>query len=603
MTATFAEYIKEKKVLCDGGFGTYYGAMTGSEEPCERANLEHPELVKKIHKEYIQAGAEFIRTNTFAANKHILSGSDEYLAEIVKAGFRLAKEAVKEAKEEAGGECDKPVFVGADIGPIPADRVADEKSRQAEYLKVCGAFLEEGADIFVFETFSNLDEILPVIQTIKKENPQIFVIVQFCMNQFGYSNAGLSARRLLTEAGNVDEIDAVGFNCGVGPGHLFKIMEKQNLAIGKFITAFPNAGYPQMIQSRMVFLDNEEYFVEKGCDIAGLSVDMLGGCCGTTPSYIAKLAKRVKRERSEAWVPQKTEEQPLKIKSKDYSFFAGKDRKLIAVELAPPVDANDEKIMDAANRLKNCHVDVLTFPDSPSGRTRVDPVLMAAKVMKETGMCVMPHICCRDKNAIAMRSQLLGAQVNGIHNFLVITGDPVPSMVRQSVKSVFNFDSVGLMKIIKDMNEEIFEAEPLVYGGAINYNRRNLDVECGRLQKKTEAGASFFFTQPLFCKEDVEKVRNLKKEVPKVRILCGIMPLISKRNALFMKNEMVGIHVPDEIIERYRENMTREQGEETGIAIAKEVMAMAADFADGFYFSLPFNRVNVLEAILEDVTF
>ena len=595
MTVAFAEYIREKRVLCDGGFGTYYGAMTGSEEPCEKANLENPELVKKIHKEYIQAGARFIRTNTFAANKQILSCSEAQLEKIVKAGFRLAKDAVKEGREQ--------VFVGADIGPIPSAGVAEEEKREAEYLTICNAFLEEGADIFVFETFSNLDEILPVIKKIKKNNPKLFIVIQFCVNQFGYSSVGLSAKRLLEEAGNVEEINAVGFNCGVGPGHLYQIMEKQNLATGKFITAFPNAGYPQMIQSRMVFLDNEEYFVEKVCDIAALHVDMLGGCCGTTPSYISKLSGKIDLERGEARIPQKRTEQPVEIKSKDYSFYGGKEKKLIAVELAPPLDANDEKIMDAANRLKNCDVDVLTFPDSPSGRTRVDPVLMAAKVMKETGMCVMPHMCCRDKNAIAMRSQLLGAQVNGIHNFLVITGDPVPSMVRQSVKSVFNFDSVGLMKIMKDMNEENFSVEPLFYGGAINYNRRNLDVECGRLKKKAEAGATFFFTQPLFCREDVEKVRSLKREVPQARILCGIMPLISKRNALFMKNEMVGIHVPDDIIERYEENMTRAQGEAVGIAVAKEVMAMAADFTDGFYFSLPFNRVNVLEAILTDVEF
>lgn len=591
MAVTFAEYIKKKRVLCDGGFGTYYGALTGTEEPCEMANLENPEFVKKIHREYIQAGARFIRTNTFAANSSVLSCDEEHLTKLVKAGYRLAKEA---AEEEA-----EPVFVGADIGPIPS-RIEEQEEKEAEYLTVCRAFLEEGADIFVFETFSNLDEILPVIRKIKEENPDLFIIVQFCVNQFGYSSAGLSAKRLLEEAGNVEEIDATGFNCGVGPGHLFQIMEKQNLSIGKFITAFPNAGYPQMIQSRMVFLDNEEYFVEKGSEIAGLCVDMIGGCCGTTPSYILKLRGKIAWERSGEWIPRKKTEQPVKIKSKDYSFFGEKQKKLIAVELAPPLDANDEKIMDAANRLKNCNVDVVTFPDSPSGRTRVDPVLMAAKVMKETGMCVMPHICCRDKNAIAMRSQLLGAQVNGIHNFLVITGDPVPSMVRQSVKSVFNFDSIGLMKIIKDMNVETFAEEPLFYGGAINYNRRNLDVECGRLKRKAEAGATFFFTQPLFCAQDVEKVRSLKKEVPQAKILCGIMPLVSKKNALFMKNEMVGIHVPEEILERYDDNMTKAQGEAVGIAIAGEIMAMTADFADGFYFSLPFNRVHILEAILKN---
>lgn len=592
---TFDTYIKQNRVLCDGAFGTYYAALSGTEEPCEKANLENPGLVKKIHREYIQAGARLIRTNTFAANKEMLSVTGQQVKDIVRKAYALAKEAVEEEQEE--------VYIGGDIGPIPAGTITEREKREEEYLEICRTFLEEGAEILIFETFSEMDEILPVIRKVKEEKKDIFIIVQFCVNQFGYSNAGLSAKRLLEEAGKADGISAVGFNCGVGPGHLSQIMEKLNLSTGKYITALPNAGYPHLLQSRMVFLDNEEYFVAKGCDIAGLGIDILGGCCGTTPSYIAKLHQKIGWERETARTLEKKETVRSVPESRDYSFFRGKEKKLIAVELAPPLGADDEKLMDAANRLKNCAVDVVTFPDSPSGRTRVDSVLMAAKVMKETGMCVMPHLCCRDKNAIAIRSQLLGAQVNGIHNFLIVTGDPVPTLIRQSVKSVFNFDSVGFMKIVKDMNEEQFVKEPLCYGGAINYNRPNLEVERDRMKKKTEAGAAFFFTQPLFCKEDVEKVRWLKEEVPEAKILCGIMPLISRKNALFMKNEMVGIHVPDEVIERYRQDMTRRQGEETGIAIAKEIIGLSSGFADGFYFSLPFNRVSVLEAILKETDF
>jgi len=590
---TFDAYIKQNKVLCDGAFGTYYAALLGTEEPCEKANLENPGLVKKIHREYIQAGARLIRTNTFAANREMLSVTTPQVRKIIKAAYALAKEAAEEEKEA--------VYIGGDIGPIPAEGITGRKTREEEYLEICRTFLEAGAEILIFETFSDMEEILPVIQKIKEEKKDIFIIVQFCVNQFGYSNAGLSARRLLEEAGKAEEISAAGFNCGVGPGHLSRILEKLNLSIGKYITALPNAGYPHLIQNRMVFLDNEEYFVSKGGDIAGLGIDILGGCCGTAPSYIAKLHQKLtwKRE-AERTLEKKDAVRPV-TESRDYSFFRGKEKKLVAVELAPPLDADDEKLMDAANRLKKCAVDVVTFPDSPSGRTRVDSVLMAAKVMKETDMCVMPHLCCRDKNAIAIRSLLLGAQVNGIHNFLIVTGDPVPTLIRQSVKSVFNFDSVGFMKIVKDMNEEQFAKEPLCYGGAINYNRRNLEVERDRMKKKTEAGASFFFTQPLFCKEDVEKVRWLKQEVSGVKILCGIMPLISRKNALFMKNEMAGIHIPDEVIERYGEEMTRRQGEETGIAIAKEIIGLCSGFADGFYFSLPFNRVSVLEAVLKDI--
>ncbi len=588
---TFEEYIKKNKVLCDGAFGTYYGALAGTEAACEKANLEDPELVKKIHREYIRAGAKLIRTNTFAANRAMLSTTGEQVKEIIKKAYELAREA---CGEEAS------VYIGGDIGPIPADGTTERQAREEEYLDICRTFLAAGAKILIFETFPDLEEILPVIRKVKAENKDVFVIVQFCVNQFGYGNTGFSAKRLLEEAGNADEISAVGFNCGVGPGHLYRIMEKLELSVGKYITALPNAGYPRRVQSRMVFSDNEEYFVAKECDIAALGIDILGGCCGTTPSYIGRLSRKNIWKRESDRELRKKEMHKPKEEYRDYSFFNGKDKKLIAVELAPPLNADDEKLMDAANRLKNCAVDVVTFPDSPSGRTRVDSVLMAAKVRKETGLCVMPHLCCRDKNAIAIRSQLLGAQVNGIHNFLVITGDPVPTLIRQRVKSVFNFDSVGFMKIIKDMNEEQFAKEPLCYGGAINYNRRNLEVERERMKKKTEAGAAFFFTQPLFCKEDVEKVKRLKEEVPETKVLCGIMPLVSRKNALFMKNEMTGIHIPDEVIERYGESMTREQGEETGIAIAKEIIGLVSGFADGFYFSLPFNRVNVLETILKE---
>ena len=270
---------------------------------------------------------------------------------------------------------------------------------------------------------------------------------------------------------------------------------------------------------------------------------------------------------------------------------------MIAVELSPPPDANPEKIMDAANLLKRNDVDVITFPDSPSGRTRTDSILMAVKVARETGMTVMPHICCRDKNAIAIRSQLLGAHINGVKNFLVITGDPVPTLLREDVKSVFNFDSVGVMKIMKEMNQEEFAGDAVAYGGAINQNRLNLDFEIGRIQKKCKAGARFFLTQPVFSDEEIERLRRIKAETD-TKILCGIMPLISRRNALFMKNEMTGIHVTQEIVDRFREGMTREENEAVGVKVAREMIQKTRDFVDGYYFSIPFHRVYLLEEIL-----
>lgn len=269
--------------------------------------------------------------------------------------------------------------------------------------------------------------------------------------------------------------------------------------------------------------------------------------------------------------------------------------------MAPPFNVDDEKLLEAAYILKNADVDVLTFPDSPSGRTRVDSVLMAEKVRRATGMEVMPHICCRDKNALAIRSLFMGAYINDIHNMLIITGDPLPSAARETVKAVFNFDSVGLMHLAKDMNEDTFAEHPLCYGGAINQGRRNLSVEIQRVKRKMEAGAQFFLTQPVFTPEDAQRLRQIKTETG-AAIFCGIMPLVSRKNALFMKNEITGVNVTDEIIARYPEQGTKEEGEAVGIALAKEVIAMVEDFADGFYFSFPFNRIYLLPQILNSHT-
>lgn len=196
-----------------------------------------------------------------------------------------------------------------------------------------------------------------------------------------------------------------------------------------------------------------------------------------------------------------------------------------------------------------------------------------------------------------MRSMLMGAKINDIRNLLIVTGDPIPALDRQMVKSVFNFDSVGLMKIVQDMNEEVFTEAPMAYGGAINQGRKNMDHEIQRVKKKMAAGAGFFLTQPVFSKEDAERIRRIKASTG-ARILCGIMPLISRKNALFMKNEIAGIHVPDEIIERYPEEGSKEAGEAMGVAVAREIMRYTEDFTDGYYFSFPFNRVYLLERIL-----
>ena len=448
---SISDKLQTQKLLFDGAFGTYYSYLYDTKELPELANTLYPERVRKIHGEYLAAGAQVLRTNTFASNTVSLNMGWQAVEENIRQGYRLAKEAVEEAVCPEGLPTKETaqalgIYIAADIGQISCENQADKERISKEYVDICRVFLEEGAEVFVFETLSDMEDIREALEFI---GDKAFVIVQFSVNQFGYSHSGLSARKLIQLAEKNAWIDAVGFNCGVGPGHMQQIIRSLSFSGKKILTALPNAGYPQIVSNRVIF-DNKniDYFASKVCDIAADGVDIVGGCCGTTPEYISKI-----REKISLAQPVKSVKEPalgqVETVKKDSSFFAGKkNKKLIAVELAPPLGSDDEKLMDAAHLLLKSGVDVLTFPDSPSGRTRADAILMAEKVARETKMCVMPHICCRDKNAIAMRSQLLGAHINNIKNFLVITGDPIPSMVRSSVKSVFNFDSVGLMRIM-----------------------------------------------------------------------------------------------------------------------------------------------------------
>ncbi len=589
------EYLKKSKLIADGSFGTYYSQKYKTVDIPEYANITASQRISEIHTEYINSGAKLIRTNTFASNTYSLDCSIEQVKENIKAAYKIAKEVVEQSGKE--------IFIAGNIGPVPAVFQPDFEAVEEEYYQIAKTFIDEGADILCFETFTQSEHIMPAIKRIKEEcNP--FIIVQFCVNQYGYSEAGESAERLVSETAFSKCVDAVGLNCGVGPAHMQQILSRINLNNNCFVTAMPNAGYPLLVRNRVKYADNPIYFASKVNDMALLGADIIGGCCGTTPDYIREVAKTVDLTptvKSDETSANNENEKPVIKKS----FFRNadgtiKDKKLIAVELAPPFGADDKKLLEAAHMLKGLGVDVLTFPDSPSGRTRIDSVLMAQKVKNETGFDVMPHICCRDKNAIAMRSTFLGASINGINNFLIITGDPIPVMARQVVKSVFNFDSVGLMRIADEMNSEALKDSPLTYGGAINQSRRRIESEIKRVQKKMEAGAEFFLTQPVFTAEDAERLRRVKEETG-ARILCGIMPLVSRKNALFMKNEISGVNVTDEVIERYPENADREDGENVGVELAKEMIAITKDFADGYYFSFPFNRTYLLKRIIAEI--
>ena len=596
------EYLKEHILITDGAMGTYYDRKkTENGRIAEEANLLEPELISRIHEEYLEQGARLIRTNTFAANHamalskgiHNRQEQDAYVKKIIQTGWKLAQDAAQKRQEE--------IFVAADIGPVAENLFyEDEFDETEEYRFLADCFLECGAQIFNFETFSDIKAVAIAARYIKEKCPEAFVMISFAANRNGYTTRGISISRLFAEAAQTPEIDSYGCNCLLGAAHMYKLIKAQKLATEKYIQVLPNSGYQQIVRGQAGHADGVNYFAEKMEQIADLGVNILGGCCGTTPKHIRVLCEKLAGK-----VPQKklaaekgAEDTVSQTRNNPFMAKLQRGEKVIAVELDPPFDQNAQKLMEGAFLLKQSNVDIITLADSPLARARADSVLLAAKVSSMVDIPVMPHIACRDRNRISMHSTLLGAHINGIRNLMIITGDPVPSGERDNTKSVFDFNSIRFMDYVKELNHDIFLQDAFSYGGALNQNQANTDKVIERMKKKIDAGASWFMTQPIYSDEEVEKLARMKREL-NTKILCGIMPLVSYRNAMFIKNEMPGIQVPDEIVEQYRPDMSRGEAEDVAVRISLSVMEKLENIADGFYFMTPFNRVSLICRIID----
>ena len=601
------EFLQENILLMDGAMGTYYQQLQeNNENLAELANLSEPDTVLKIHREYLEAGADIIRTNTFAVNSVVLSGmSDNARLDLLRRACNLARQAVEEEKKRSGRSC----FVAADIGPITGGADRDAEEILSEYYRICDVFLEEEMDIFWLETFSSTAFVPEIIAYIKEKRPDAFCSVSFCVNKNGFTTAGQKAERLLFSE-ELKSADAIGFNCGIGSVHMKSVLAKCRLPKDVFLLAAPNAGYAEPFSSRAAFLNSAGYFGDNVAQIAGLGADIVGGCCGTMPSFIREIRKKISGKSVSERISREEYRETERIgKEVKQSADAGAEQKnvledkllrgekIIAVELDPPYNADGEKLLACAKTLSGYPVDVLTFADSPMGRSRADSTLTALHIQRETGMQVIPHICCRDRNVIAMRSLLLGAHMNGLRNLLIVTGDPVPGDDRKTVTGVFDYNSIRFMDYVTEMNKELFPEDSFFFGGALNYNYPNGEKVAERMEKKMAAGCSFFLTQPIFSDMDIERIKWLKERTG-ARILAGILPPVSLKNASFIRNEMAGMNVPDEVLERYRADMTREEGEIAGAEIAKELMKQLEPYVDGYYFMLPFNRVSLMGRIL-----
>ncbi len=583
--------IKKKPLVFDGAMGTYYATVSKNPQAkCELANIHEKDIIFKIHKEYIDAGCKAIKTNTFGANTISLKSDFALVKEVITKGYEIALEATRNTD----------VLVFADIGPIP---ILEMEDLWNEYKMIADLFLDLGANHFILETFSEDEYLAELSRYIKAKNPRAYILVQFAVSPEGYTRFGKSGKKLLAKAQQVPTIDAVGFNCFSGPYHLLQYIKTLNIDFeNNAVSIMPNSGYPTVIDNRTFFENTKEYFAEQMLLIAKQGVSILGGCCGTTPDFIRELVVNLENLstseiasslKSAVDIPVK------KIVPKNLlmeKIVAGK--KVIAVELDPPIDTQIDFFMNSAKILKEHGVDAITIADCPVAKASADSSLLACKLHRELGITAIPHMTCRDRNINATKALLLGLNIEGVNNVLVVTGDPVPSAQRDEIKSVFNFNSVILTGFISNLNETTFSS-PFTISGALNVNAKNFDAQLKKAKRKIENGMSILFTQPILTDQAVENLKIARKELP-AKILGGILPLVSYRNARFVDNEISGINVSGEIIEQYKD-LSKEEGANLGVKISTDIIEKIYPYVDGLYIITPFKRVDIILQIIENI--
>ena len=580
------ELLQTRPLLFDGAIGTYYKAAPGVE--CEQANLTDPAGVLAVHREYLAAGADAVKTNTFSLPRLAAAHAPGW-EQLAQAGWQLAVQAAEETS----------AAVFADLGPAPDTEAVPAGQ---VYTAVAKQFAALGARNFLFETLSSDAGLLDAVGAIKAEVPDTFVLVSFAVLPDGYTREGMYCKDLARRMQESGIVDAVGLNCVSAPGAMRTLAKQLGGTLP--LSVMPNAGYPVVTRTQVKYQGRPEYFArELGRLAAEGTVQILGGCCGTTPAHIAALraeldslpvVKKTAPAEEFSTVKEQTVENEDAFLRK---LNAGE--KVIAIELDSPRNADLTGYLEGAKKLQAAGADLLTIADCPIAQARMDSSLVACRVHRELGLCTLPHMTCRDRNLNATKALLLGLYAEGVREVLAITGDPIPTAERDEVKNVYQFNSRKLAQYIVSLAGEGREMPgPMTVFGALNLNARNFDVELRRAKEKLENGMSGFLTQPVLSAQAVENLKKSRETLgADAKILAGIMPVVSQRNAIFMENEINGIHVEDWIIEKFA-GLDRAQGEELGLAISLEMAKAALPYADGLYLMTPFNRVALMERLI-----
>lgn len=577
-------YLAHHPLVFDGGMGTYYKAAPGL--ACEQANTADPDGVLAVHRAYLEAGAQALKTNTFGLTAMAARQEPGWQA-LADAGYALAVQA---AQDKA--------YVFADLGPVPD---TEERPAGQVYTEVAERMLDQGAEYFLFETLSSDAGVLEAVQAIRARCPHAFVLVSFAALPDGYTREGLACSQLLQRMQASGLVDAAGLNCVSAPGAMAALVQQMGRQ-GLPLSVMPNAGYPVVARSQVRYQGKPAYFAKTLAALAGRGVRILGGCCGTTPEHIRALTEALKEQPAlgpafaepgavpAAHQPAETEDAFLcKLRS---------GQPVIAVELDSPKTADLSGYLASARRLQQAGADILTIADCPVARARMDAALVACRVHRELGLCVLPHMTCRDRNLNATKALLLGLAAEGIGEVLAITGDPIPTAERDEVKSVYQFNSRKLAQYILSLAGEGGLPARMAVFGALNLGARNFAVELRRAEEKLACGMTGFLTQPVLSTQALENLRLARQTLgSRAKLLAGVLPVVSLRNAQFLDSEVNGIQVEPELLQRFA-GLDKAAGEALGLEVAFGAAKAALPYADGLYLMTPFQRVGLMETLI-----
>lgn len=604
--------IKQGPVLCDGAMGTLLYAKGIFINRCyDELSLSQPDLIRGIHHEYLQAGAEIVETNTFGANSLRLARYSlaDRVRDINIAGAKLAREAAK----SFGG------WVGGSVGPLgiriePLGKTSFAEAR-AVFREQISALVEGGVDIVILETFGYLEELHQAILAARDVDAKIPIVAQVTIDEDGNCLDG-STPEVFTPKLQEWGADVIGCNCSVGPVAMLDAIERMRPLSSLPLAAQPNAGIPRSVEGRNIYLCSPEYMASYARKFAAAGVRLVGGCCGTTPAHIRvmKSALRVGEARAKTAVaavavaqakPVSTPELPLERRSKLGAKIAAGEF-VTMVEIVPPKGTDVRKEIEGARFLKSVGIDAINIPDSPRASAKMSNQALSLLVQKEVGIETIMHYTCRDRNVLCIQSDLLGAAALGLRNLICITGDPPKMGNYPDATAVFDVDAIGLVNIVRNLNQgrdigdnPLGVGTAFVIGVGANPGVPNIDEEIRRFEYKVQAGAEYVVTQPVF---DLGLLENFLRRIEHCRIpvVVGIWPLVSLRNAEFMKNEL-RVSVPDSILERMSKAQTPEAAREEGIAIAREMLTAARGMVQGAQISAPLGKyaaaVDVLEAL------